>query len=90
MVLWSGVLAGAPIKARAGGMGGPVHLPVGVTSPHLGCRNAPASATEDCLPTLSEMEVLYSSRSSSLPRLMRNGRWSPSDPIGLLPPKVTR
>jgi hypothetical protein len=63
MVLWSGVLAGAPIKAPPREGGGPVHLPPGVTSPRLQCKNAPASATEDCLPDLSEMEFLFTSRS---------------------------
>jgi hypothetical protein len=40
MVLWSGVLAGAPIKARPPHPRGPVHLPPGVTSPRLQCSDA--------------------------------------------------
>lgn len=55
MVLWSGVLAGAPIKARATPRRGPVHIPPGVTSPYLQCRNAPSIwLTEDHLPDLGD------------------------------------
>ena len=55
MVLWSCVLRGAPIKARPLPRRGPVHLPPGVTSPRLQCRNAPlTSSTEDYLPDLGD------------------------------------
>ena len=89
MVLWSGILPWDPIKARAPGVGGPVHLPPGVTSPHLECKNAPAtSATEDCLPDLSNGQNKHALRRRELYYLSSSG--SPLTAVGLLPPKVTR
>src|SRR5882724_2902090 len=65
--------------------GGPSPLPGGVTSPRLGCENAPASATEDRSPSLSDGQNKHALSRSTLdmvglaapsrPRTMGLPRW---------------